>query len=295
MLSWEGVREFIAVVETDSFTAAAHHLGTSVAQVSRRVGALENRLGAKLFYRTTRKVSVTEAGETYYRHCLPAIESLEEAERAILDLQLKPMGNLRMTAPVAYGEMAIMPLVTAYMKTYTEVKVDVLLSNTKVDLIEDGYDLAIRLGQLDNSSLIAKKLTTRTLHVCASPEYLSKYGQPFTLSELKDHNCLLGTLDYWRFAENSQERTMKVHGNFRCNSGPALLNAVLNGLGLVQLPAYYVEAHIQKEELIPILEGYRPPNEGVWALYPQNRHLSPKVRTLIDFLARGLSVKPSSL
>lgn len=289
MLSWEGVREFIAVVETDSFTLAAHQLSTSVAQVSRRVSSLEDRLGAKLFYRTTRKVSITEAGSTYYRHCRPAIESLEEAERAISDLQMNPKGYLRMTAPVAFGEKTIMPRVNEYMKIYSQVNIEVLLSNKKIDIIEDGYDLAIRLGVLEDSSLIAKKLTSRILYVCVSPEYLSKYGQPFTLSELADHNCLLGTLDYWRFEQNGQEKTIKVKGNYRCNSGPSLLNAALNGLGLVQLPDYYVEDYIKKGELIPVLEGERACNEGVWALYPQNRHLSPKVRTLIDFLDQRLA------
>jgi len=289
MLSWEGLREFIAVVETDSFTMAAKQLGTSVAQVSRRIGRLEDRLGAKLFYRTTRRVSITEAGTTYYHHCRPAIESLEEAERAISDLQLNPKGNLRLSAPVAYGEKAIMPILNEFMKLYEDVSIDVLLTNKKVDLIEDGFDLVIRLGMLESSSLVAKKLTSRTLYVCASADYISKYGQPFTLSELGNHNCLLGTLDHWRFIENAQEKTMRVKGNYRCNNGPALLNATLAGFGLVQLADYYVEPYIKSGEIIPILENYRPLEEGVWALYPQNRHLSSKVRALIDFLNHGLS------
>lgn len=288
MLSWEGVREFIAVVETDSFTVAAKQLGTSVAQVSRRIGTLEDRLGAKLFYRTTRKVSVTETGSTYYHHCRPAIESLEEAERAISDLQLRPKGNLRLSAPVAYGEKAIMPLLNEFMKLYADINIDVLLTNKKVDLIEDGFDLAIRLGVLESSSLIAKKLSSRTLYVCASPDYISKYGQPFTLSELGNHNCLLGTLDHWRFVENSQEKNMRVKGNYRCNSGPSLLNATLDGLGLAQLADYYVEPYIKSAKIIPILESYRPPEEGVWAVHPSNRYLSSKVRALIDFLDQHL-------
>jgi len=145
------------------------------------------------------------------------------------------------------------------------------------------------LGILEDSSLIAKKLTSRKLYVCASNAYLLKYGQPFTLSELSEHNCLLGTLEHWRFQENAQERTMRVKGNYRCNSGPSLLNAALKGLGLVQLPDYYVEPYIETRELIPVLESFCHPHEGIWALYPQNRHLSPKVKTLIECLAQGLS------
>ncbi len=289
MLSWEGVREFIAVVETGNFSTAARQLGTSVAQVSRKVGALESRLDAKLFYRNTRKVTITEAGSTYYHYCYPAIESLEEAERAISELQLSPKGNLRMSAPVSYGQKAIMPIINEYMKCYSDVNVDVFLANKKIDIIEEGYDLSIRLGALESSNLIAKKLTTRKLYICASPAYLSDYGQVGTLSELKSHNCLLGTLDYWRFEEDSHEKTIKVKGNFRCNNGPSLLNAALMGLGIVQLPNYYVDPYIKAGELVPLLEEYQTQDEGIWALYPENRHLSLKVKTLIEFLRQGLS------
>jgi DNA-binding transcriptional LysR family regulator len=156
-------------------------------------------------------------------------------------------------------------------------------------LIENGFDLAIRLGVLEDSTLVAKKLADRKQYVCASPDYFSRYGQPHTLSELHEHNCLLGTLDYWRFEEAGKQRNLKVKGNLRCNSGPALRDAALKGLGLVQLPDYYVEEFIEAGELVTVLNKQCQNMEGIWAVYPSNRHLSTKVSMLINFLAQKLT------
>ncbi len=288
MSNWEGVCECAAVAETGSFTAAAKQLGTSVANVSRQISALEIRLGAKLFHRTTRKVSLTEEGRTYYQHCRQILDSLEEAERAITDLQSKPTGKLKMTAPVAYGERYIAPLVNQFAQIHTELEVDLRLTNQQLDLVDDGIDLAIRLGVLENTRLVAKRLASRTLYVCGSVAYMDRSGQPHSLSELNNHNCLLGTLDYWRFNEAGKPLSIKVKGSLRCNSGPVLVDAALKGLGLVQLPGYYVGAHINNGELVTVLDPYRPESEGIWALYPPNRQRSSKVRMLIDFLRERL-------
>ena len=288
MFNWEGVTEFVAVAEKESFTAAAKQLGISTAQVSRQVSALESRLATKLFYRTTRQVSVTEAGEIYYQHCRQVLDGLENAERALSNLQSAPRGKLRITAPTTYGESKIAPLINSFVSQYSDLEVYCQFTNQKVDLIENGFDMAIRLGKLEDSSMMAKRLSSRRLFVCASHAYLSTHGEPHLVSELEHHNCLQGTLEYWRFQEKGQERNIKTHGSLSYNSGLALLDAALKGLGIVQLPDYYVQEYIQSGELIALLENYQPSDEGVWALYPHNRHLSPKVRVLLDFLSEHL-------
>lgn len=293
MRKWEGIEEFVAVTETNSFTAAGKRLGVSTAHVSRQINALEERLGAKLFYRTTRKVTATEVGENYYQHCRQLLDSLEEAEQSVTDLQSTPRGKLRLTCSVAYGDRFIAPLVNTFISQYPELSVQMLFTNQILDLVQEGIDLAIRFGQLKDSSLVARKLAPRTLYVCASPQYFSRQGQPHTLPELTGHNCLLGTLDYWSFFENGKTTTVKVAGKWSCNSGPALLDAALRGIGMVQLPDYYVSEHLQSGALISVLDNYRQPDSAVWAVYPPNRHLSPKVRLLVDFLHQQITSDPS--
>ncbi len=290
MRNWEGVSEFAAVAEQGGFTPAARQLGISTAQVSRQVTALEQRLATKLFYRTTRKVSLTEAGDVYYQHCRQVLDGLEEAERALGQLQSTPRGKLKITAPTTYGESKVTPLLNDFMGLYPELEVHCRLTNQKVDLVESGFDLAIRLGQLEDSSMMAKRLATRTLHVCASPEYVARYGMPDTPEQLTAHNCLQGNLGYWRFAEKGRERNIRVTGTLHCNSGQVLLDAALKGLGVVQLPDYYVQECISQGLLTELLTAYQPADEGIWALYPHNRHLSPKVRVLVDFLSEKLNL-----
>ena len=288
-MKWEGISEFVFVAENESFTKAAKNMGISTAQVSRQISALEGRLKIKLFYRTTRKVSLTQEGQVFYQHCRGVLDGLEAAERAITNLQSKPQGKIKLTASVTYGEQQILPLVNNFLKLYPDIEVSAFLSNQNMELIEGGYDLAIRLGKLSDSSMMAKKLATRTNFVCASPKYLDIHGVPNSLSELNAHHCLLGTLDYWHFTEAGKDKTIRVPGKLRYNSGFALTDAALKGLGIVQLPDYYVQTYMQSGELISLLDNYREPDEGIWAIYPQNRHLSPKIRLLVDYLAEQLA------
>ncbi|MEO9523609.1 MULTISPECIES: LysR substrate-binding domain-containing protein [Marinobacter] len=289
MYRWEGVNEFVAVAETESFTQAARRLEVSTAQVSRQVSALETRLATRLFYRTTRRVSVTEAGRIYYQHCRQVLDALDDAERSITNLQLSPRGKLRLTAPITYGEKRIAPLVNEFVVRYPELDVEMNLTNQKLDLVGESYDLAVRLGKLEDSSMMARRLSSRTLYVCASPQYLSAHGTPQELTELAQHNCLQGNLDYWRFQEQGQPRNVRISGNIRCDSGRALLDAALKGIGIVQLPDYYVQTALDTGQLLPLLTNYREDDDGIWAVYPHNRHLSPKVRMLLDFLVESLA------
>ncbi|WP_461538168.1 LysR substrate-binding domain-containing protein [Spongorhabdus nitratireducens] len=288
MQLWAGVVEFIAVAESHSFTAAAKRLNTSTAHVSRQVSNLEERLAIKLLYRTTRKVSLTEEGTVYYHHCRLALDGLEEAERAVSSLNDKPRGIIRMTAPVTYGEQFIMPVIIEYMQQHPDIEVICNLTNQQIDLLEGSYDLAIRLGALPDSSMIARRLTSRTRFVCASPEYIERQGMPHTLSELGQHNCLVGNNSHWQFTENGKARSIRVHGSLTCSSGYTLLNAALKGIGLIQLPSYYVGDAIASGSLRKVLQQYQEPEENIWALYPQNRHLSPKVRRLVELLEQRL-------
>jgi DNA-binding transcriptional LysR family regulator len=288
-MKWEGISEFVHVAETESFTKASKKMAISTAQVSRQVSALEIRLDTKLFYRTTRKVSLTEEGRVFYQHCRSVLDGLDEAERAISNLQSRPHGKIKLTAPTTYGEQKIMPLVNDFVKKYSDVEVYANLSNQKIDLVEEGYDLAIRLGKLPDSTMMAKKLGKRTNYLCASPAYLNKYGVPHSLSELSEHSCLLGTLDYWHFSDAGKEKNIRVTGRLRYNSGYSLVDAALKGLGIVQLPDYYVQAYLQNGQLISLLDNMRELDEGIWALYPHNRHLSPKIRLLVEYLSEHIT------
>lgn len=287
-MQWEGISEFVYVAENESFTLASKKMAISTAQVSRQISALEKRLKIKLLYRTTRKVSLTEEGRVFYQHCRSVLDGLEAAERAITNLQSKPQGKIKLTAPITFGEQQILPLVNDFLTRYSDVQVSAYLSNRQIDLTEDGYDLAIRVGKLNDSSMMAKKLGKRSNYVCASKQYLDKYGIPHSISELSKHSCLLGTPDYWHFDELGKEKSVRVSGRLRYNNGYSLTDAALKGLGIVQLPDYYVEQYLKSGELVSILEHYRAPDEGIWAIYPQNRNLSPRIRLLVDYLAEQL-------
>lgn len=287
-MEWEGITEFVYVAESESFTKASKKLEISTAQVSRQISALENRLNIKLFYRTTRKVSLTEEGRIFYQHCRSVLDGLDAAKRSITNLQSKPQGKIKLTAPVTYGEQYILPLLNDFIKLYPDVYVSAHLSNQKIDLVDEGFDLAIRLGKLSDSSMMAKKLGNRINYVCASPEYIEKHGAPHTLSELEKHSCLLGTLDYWRFKESGRSKNIRVTGSLRYNNGHGLVDAALKGLGIVQLPDYYIKKHIDNGTLITLLDNYKETDDGIWAIYPHNRNLSPKIRLLVDYLLENL-------
>lgn len=289
MKQWLGISEFVAVAEKQSFTQAALQLDLSVAQVSRNIAELEQRLATKLLYRSTRKVSLTEEGQLYLQHCRNLVNSLDEANRVMSDLNATPRGLLRITAPVYYGETHIAPRLNDFLLLYPDVELDLQLTNNKLDLIQGSFDLAIRLGHLEDSSFIARRLGNRTQYIVASPNYLARHGIPKTLSDLNQHQCLTGTVDYWRFMDNGKAVQFRPEGNIRCNSGVVMLDAACKGLGLVQLPDYYIMPKLADGSLVSLLEPYRQPDDGIWALYPQNRHLSAKVRVLVDYLASELA------
>lgn len=289
MNQWEGIDEFVCVAELGHFSGAATRLGLSSSHVSRQIAHLEDRLQTRLFYRSTRKVSLTEAGQTFLQHCQRLQDARDEALQAITDLGSEPKGLLRMTCAVAYGESFIMPLVDDFMQRHPQLRVEMTLTNQTLDLLHGSYDLAIRLGRLQDSSMIATRIAPRHMYLCAAPTYLAHHGAPHSLSELPRHNCLIGSSDVWGFQQRGKEVPVRVQGNWRCNSGQAVLEAALRGFGLCQLPDYYVREHLRSGALRALLPQHQPPHTAVWALYPQQRHLSPKVRQLVDYLKLGLA------
>ncbi|OOF10702.1 MULTISPECIES: LysR family transcriptional regulator [unclassified Salinivibrio] len=290
---WEGLNEFLAVAEHGSFTQAAYKLDTNVVAVSRRVAALEAHLGVKLFHRTTRKVTLTDEGEHYYQRCRPLMAALQEAEQTITQSQALPTGLVRVTAPVNFGEQYIAPLLAPFLRQYPHVSVDLHLTNRRIDLIETGTDVAIRIGHLADSSLKAKRLGSRRLSICASPAYLAAHGRPQTPSELNRHVCLVGSNEHWHYQAGNKVRTLTVSGRLRCNSGVALLEAAKQGIGLAQLPHYYVQEALAEGTLEEVLVDYRIEEEGIWALYPRGRQLQPKVAALLTYLAQHLPTQPA--
>ena len=285
-----GMTIFVKVVDAGSFAAAARHFGMSAAMASKHVQTLEEHLGARLLNRTTRRVSATEVGQHFYERCMRILSELEEAERAAGDLQTTPRGLLRVTAPVSFGTRQLGPAIADYLTSYPDVSIDLSLDDQYVDLLARRFDLAIRLGALVDSSLIARKLSSLAMVVCASPGYLEKYGTPREPRDLVFHNCLAYThanpQSVWTFVDqNGEQNVIRFSGRFLANSGDALLALVLRGAGIMLGPDYLVEDELKAGRLMSLLPDYSTPETPVHAVYPHSHYLSAKTRTFIDFLA----------
>jgi len=282
---------FIAVVEAGSFTAAARRLGRSKASVSRQVRALEEWLGVALLHRTTRNMSLTDPGAAFHERASGALADLEEAVAAVGSLHGSPSGRLRVSLPIAYGLRVAAPVLLEMTHEHPSLELDLAFSDRYVDLVGEGFDLAVRIGHLADSSLIARRLSSTRMMVCASPTYLDHRLPLREPSDLLAHECLLYAQQVggvaWRFADGE---TVTVRGRLRSDSGDALLQAALSGCGVAQLPDFYLAEPLASGALVPLLEAYEPEPLGVWAVYPQRRHLSLKVRLAVDRLAVALGV-----
>jgi DNA-binding transcriptional LysR family regulator len=284
MSRWDGIDEFVAVAEAESFSRAAARLGLSTSGVSREVARLEDRLQTRLLYRTTRRVSLTDAGRLFLARCRGLIQERDAAMQLVGEDEGELKGQLRMTCSSAYGERYVVPAVNAFALAHPRLSLDIVLDDTIRDLVADGFDLAIRFGRLSDSRLIARRLASRTRRLCASPAYLDKAGAPRTLAAIADHACVVGASETWLFNDAGQEAAIRPRGRWRCNSGQAVLDAALAGLGLCQLPNFYVDEPVRRGDLVALLEHHRPTDEGVWAVYPHLRHLPAKVRLLVEHL-----------
>lgn len=289
MQHWDRIEAFVEVVRRGSFAHAARHLGVSSSHVSRLVARLETQLGTQLLYRTTRRLTLTDAGQVYFEHCGQLFDGFQEALAAISDFQQSPTGVLKLTCATTFGERFIAPLVNDFLDRHPQLSVQLDFTNRRVDIVDEGFDVAIRTGALPDSSLIARKLCARREYVVGSAGYFQRHARPHTLGELGRHNCLRGSASQWGFDVDGQHRHLKVQGNWQGNSGVALLDAARKGLGLVQLPDYYVEADLESGALVSVLDQYACTHTAVWVVYPRHRHLSPKVRQFVDFLVASFA------
>jgi DNA-binding transcriptional LysR family regulator len=281
---------FAKVVELGSFARAADRLDLSTSAVSRQVADLESHLHTRLLNRTTRKLSLTEGGHAFYERCVQVLADLEEAEQAAAQTSLVPRGTIKLTCGHSFGLLHLAPAMAEYLARNPEVKFDVSLSDRVVDLVEEGFDLGVRIGALGPANLIARKLGETRLIACASRDYLKKHGTPKTPEDLAHHNCV--TYDYvpdrtlWRFRDpDGHERAVTVSGNVHANNGDLLTRAAVNGIGIVFEPEFIVGAALAAKKLVRLLEGFEPAPLGIYAVYASRKHLSAKVRSFVDFLA----------
>ena len=281
---------FVAVVETGGFSPAARKLGVSKSAVSKRISRLENKLGVRLLYRTTRQLSLTEAGERYYEHAVKAMAYASGAEDAVTQLQAEPQGRLRINTPMSFGRLHIAPLIPRFLARYPRIDVDMVMDDRVVDLVEEGFDVAIRGGDLPDSTLIARRLAPMRSVVCASPEYLAQKPAPPNPEALLDHNCLLFSYSAseWTFLGQGEPVTVRVSGGYRVNNSEALREALLQGLGIARIPTFVVGPDLAAQRLVQVLTSYRTPEKTVYALFPKRQHLPAKVRVFIDFVVERL-------
>jgi len=284
------LESFARVAETGSFSAAARALNLSKSLISRQVSALEAELGARLISRTTRSLTLTEAGRGYYEQVARILAQMEEADLSVSQLQATPRGKLRVNAPMSFSLLRLAPALPDFLALYPEIDVDLVMNDRRVDLMEEGFDLAIRIGRLTDSSLVARKLSPMQRLIVASPAYLADRGTPQVPADLRRHDCLCysnaDTIDEWRFCEpDGRPVTIEVKGRVRANNGDLLRIAALRGLGFVDLPNFLVAGDIESGALVPVLQDYIKQDGGVYAVYPHARYLPPKIRVFIDFLA----------
>ena len=282
---------FARVAETGSFSAAARALNLSKSLISRQVSALEAELGARLISRTTRSLTLTEAGRGYYDQVARILAQMEEADLSVSQLQATPRGKLRVNAPMSFSLLRLAPVLPDFLALYPEIDIDVAMNDRRVDLMEEGFDLAIRIGRLADSSLVARKLGPMQRIVCASPAYFAERGLPKVPADLRTHACLCysnaDTVDEWRFSEpDGRSIAVEVKGRVRANNGDLLRLAALRGLGMVDLPNFLVGADIEAGALVPVLQDFIRQDGGVYAVYPHALYLPPKTRVFIDFLAQ---------
>ncbi|WP_353535487.1 LysR family transcriptional regulator [Cognatishimia sp. WU-CL00825] len=290
------MKTYVAVADAKSFTAAAQRLGMTPQLVSKYVRTLEDRLGTQLFIRSTRNVRMTVTGETYLEKSRQFLDDFSELSAGLQQDHLDPKGSLRLTAPATYGELFLADIVAEFAITYPQVQVNMHLTDRHTSLNDEGFDVAIRIGKLEDSSLVAKKIAETDLVYCASPNYLSRNGKPATPDDLIGHDCIIDSNyrlgDRWMFSDPmdaKSEKTIQVTGRLKVNSAAAARRYALRNSGVMLCPYYVVAADIAEGALCPILQEYQPESLGIYAVYLENRHLSARVRVFVDFIVDALS------
>ena len=278
---------FVKVVDSGSFTGAAKSLGLPKSTVSRKITQLEERLGVRLLQRTTRTLSLTDTGSAYYNQCSRVISDIEEANIAVTEMQSRPTGLLRITAPMLFGSRVLSDLVSEFLQSNPEIQVDMVLTDQPLDLIQEGIDVAFRVGHLADSSLIARSLGSVQVITSASPDYIAKYGSPKHPEDLKQHHTLSWGNAPWEY-HHPEKISVDVKPKVKVNDALSLRKLTLNGLGISKLPAFICANDIKKGTLKPILCDWAVESAPIHAMYPSNRHLSVKVRSFVDFIIENL-------
>ncbi len=285
--AWDGIEEFVAVAEAGSFTGGAAAFGGSVTHMSRSVARLEARIQSQLFNRTTRSVRLTDTGRVFLDQCRRMIQDRVEAI-GLVSTSGEPQGELRCTCSTTLGERFLMPIVLRYCALYPHVQLHIELTNRVVDLIAEGYDLALRTGPISDPRLAQMKIASRRHYTCASPAYLEAHGTPTSIADLSRHRCLIGSASTWHFDVGGREQVVKPRPGWRCNSGVSVADAALAGMGICHLPEFYVLEHLRSGKLELVLDEFRPQAEPIWAVHPRRRFAPPKIDRLISMLDEGL-------
>lgn len=287
MSRWDGIDEFLAVARAGSFTRGAGLAGMSTTHVSRAIRALEQRLGVQLLHRTTRTVRLTDTGRVFLDRCARIVQERDETF-ALVGEKGEPQGELRVTCSTTMGERFVAPILRRFAMRHPRLSLYIELTNRVVDLAVEDFDLAIRTGTGSDPRLIATRVASRALHSCAAPDYLARRGRPARVDDLAAHACIIGTTPTWRFRTGEREMSYHPTGRFRCNSGHAVIEACIAGLGICQLPDFYILPFLKHGMVELILEDARPPDEPIWAVYPRRQHLLPKVRHAVGALRHEL-------
>lgn len=290
----DGIRTVIAVVETGSFTAASERLGMSKSLVSKYIGEVEARLDVRLFNRSTRRLALTEAGNSYYQRALPLLEEFAELVDSVTTEQAAPRGSLRINVPVTFGEMKLSPLLPKFLEQYPDIQIELQLTDRKIDMLEEGVDVVIRIGGVDDSSLIARQINTLQLILCASPTYIAQHGEPENRQALGLHNCVIdsnfGIGKQWPLSCKQQiTESVEVSSRIAANSPRAVQEIVMAGGGIGLIPRFIVEQALADGSLQQVLPAYTTMSFGLYAIYPHRRYLPRKVRCFIDFLLEEFS------
>lgn len=295
MQAFSSIPVFVAVVECGGFSPAADKLKITKSAVSKRINQLEDELGIRLLNRTTRKLSLTEAGQRYYSYVSQSLSLAQQGVDAVTELQGQPRGKLKLTAPMSFGVQYVAPLVAEFLALYPDVEIDLQLEDQMVDLIESGFDIGIRIGHLPLSNLVAKRLTPCKSILCASAEYLNQFGQPTRPSDLTQHNCLQYAYfrggNEWTFTSHGKEFKVMPRGRLVVNNSEAIRRALLEDLGIGQLPTFIVAKDIAAGKLMGVMQEYQLPEHAVYAVFPERKHMPLKVRAFLDFIASRLDAQ----
>jgi DNA-binding transcriptional LysR family regulator len=288
---------FVRVAKAGSFAGGARELDISRAMATKHIMQLESSLGTRLFNRTTRSLSLTDVGASYLERCQQVLQDVDEMEAAVTHLQTEPRGVLKISAPPVIGATHITRAIAEFIKIHSDLTVDLILQSSPGDMIDEGIDIAIYLGALDDTSMVARKLASSSMIVCGSPDYLARHGIPEKPEDLYEHSCLVNWAsaprNKWHFKSDSGNVTIPVTGRMQANVADALRLAAIEGLGLVMLASYVVSRDIEKGKLKPVLENYTLPPLDIHAVYPHRKYLSAKVRRFLEFLQVWLGPRVS--